>query len=150
MPSINKDHAVTICRKLNAVKESKKGSAHTDYSVYYGGKYLGSFGIRHGSNRDQSHDHIPDNLDIPCRLAWELGSCTKDLPDYISYMRKQGMLPEQSLALADPVKAPVPRPWDEIDWVGRQAAELVSGEGEGTPQSDISDNDEPPDTDSGE
>ena len=146
MPSITKDHARIICKKLKAVQESKK-SAHINYSVYYEGVYLGSFGVRHGSNRDLPHDHIPEDLDIPFHLALDLGRCSKYLDDYLNYLRDKGRLPGQPLlAPAQTQKANFSRPWDEIDWVSAQAAELARGEAESVPEDEGTDSEaiEPP------
>lgn len=133
MPSLNKDHAEVICAKLKAVPEKKKGAAHKDYSVYYDGVYLGTFGVRHGSNRNLPHNHIPEDLDIPHPLALELGRCTKQLSDFVSYMRGQGKLKQEPGAKALPEKASVSRPWDEIDWVAKQATETAEAAREETP-----------------
>jgi len=143
MSAITKDHALTICKKLKAVKESAKGAAHIDYSVYYGGVYLGSFGVRNGSNRSLPHNHIPDNLNIPYRLAWELGSCTKYLEDYVACMREKGMLPSEESPVDEAKALPESRPW-EIDWVARQEAESTAEQAEEAATAE--DGEEPPRT----
>ena len=123
MPQITKDHALTICKKLKAVNESAKGAAHITYSVYHGKVLLGSFGVRHGSNRNQGHGHIPDDLNISPRLAWELGSCTKYLDDYLACMREKGMLPTESSPEEIKAVPELKRPW-ERNWLAIQEGEV--------------------------
>jgi hypothetical protein len=118
MPNITKDHAELICKKLGAVDESLKGAAHERHCVYYGKVLLGHIGIRHGSKRNQSHDHVPKDLNVSPRFAWELGTCTKYLDDYLDNLRGRGHLPQEQEATEQPQ---ISRPWEK-DWVALQAA----------------------------
>jgi hypothetical protein len=119
MTILTKDHAVLICKKLGAVDESAKGAAHNRHCVYHGKVLLGHIGIRHGSNRNQSHNHIPNDLNITPRFAWEIATCMKYLEDYLACMRDKDMLPKEP---ETPEKPQLKRPWEQ-DWVALQESE---------------------------
>lgn len=70
---ITKELALKIVRKLKATKVSAKGAAHDLYEVRYGNLPIAHFGIRHGSSRDQGHDHIPDDIHVGPGFAKLLG-----------------------------------------------------------------------------
>lgn len=112
MSNLTKDHAELICKKLGAKDESAKGAAHDRHCVYHGDVLLGHIGIRHGSNRNQSHNHIPKDLNVSPRFAWEIATCTKYLDDYLTCLREKGQLPQEPEA---PEKLQIKRPW-ERDW----------------------------------
>jgi hypothetical protein len=97
MPNLTKDHALLICKKLKAVNESSKGSAHEKFCVYHEGILLGFVGVRHGSKKDQGHGHIPKDLNVSPRFAWEMGTCTKSLEDFLTCMREKNLLPPETL-----------------------------------------------------
>jgi hypothetical protein len=61
---ITREHAEKIVKKLQAVNESTKNSAHDTYVVYHNDVEIASFGIRRGSKKDIPHGHIPDELHI--------------------------------------------------------------------------------------
>jgi hypothetical protein len=89
MTQITKELAVKICKKLQATLLSK--GAHEHWGVFHEDKLIGTFGIRHGSEKDQSHDHIPKNLNLPTHFTRELGICTKSRDEYIEYLRDKGL-----------------------------------------------------------
>jgi hypothetical protein len=119
MANLTKDHAQVICRKLEAVDETPKGAAHERHCVYYGKVLLGHVGIRHGSRRDQSHDHIPKDLNIPPRFAFELATCTKYRDDYLEKVGAIKTHESNEVALPPP---PPKYPWQK-DWVAIQETE---------------------------
>ena len=96
MPLITKEHALRICRKLEAKDITPHNSAHEKFGVFYDGKMVGFVGIRRSPRRDQPHGHVPADLNLPPRFAWEIASCTKYLSDYLSYLKEKGLLPGAS------------------------------------------------------
>ena len=69
---ITREHAEKIVKKLQAVNESTKNSAHDTYVVYHNDVEIASFGIRRGSKKDKPHGHIPDELHIRPRQCLDL------------------------------------------------------------------------------
>lgn len=81
---ITKELALKIVKKLEARKESDASVAHDVYSVYDGaGVWIASFGIRHGSEKDLGHDHIPRELQVGPNFAKGLANCPKSRNDYL-------------------------------------------------------------------
>jgi hypothetical protein len=125
MANITKEHAQVICKKLGAVDETSSGAAHERHCVYHGKILLGHIGIRHGSKRDQSHDHIPKDLNVSPRFALELATCTKSRDEYLE---KVGVIqPPDSDASVRSLSSPQ-YPWQK-DWVAIQAEEAKRAKG---------------------
>ena len=117
MTTMTKGHAEAICKKLLSVDESAKGGAHDRHCVYHGKILLGHVGIRHGSNKDQPHNHIPKDLNVPFHFALELATCTKSRHDYLV---KVGAIRSND---SDEVTLPAPQyPWQK-DWPAIQEEE---------------------------
>jgi len=89
---LTKDHATAIAGKLRAKPHKKKGTPHQIQLIFHRDKIVAHFGIRHGSNRNAGHDHIPRDLHVSPHFCKELACCTKYLEDWLSMMEKQGLL----------------------------------------------------------
>ena len=87
---LTKDHARTIAEKLGA--EIQRGRAHDLAVIKVNGLWVASFGIRHGSRRDQSHDHIPKSINFPPNKCLRLAQCTLNRPDWIKAMKERGLI----------------------------------------------------------
>jgi hypothetical protein len=82
---ITKELALKIVKKLEAKKEPDAGGAHDVFLVYDGDDSLvASFGIRHASEKDKGHDHIPKELQVGPNFAKQLGQCPKSRNDYLN------------------------------------------------------------------
>jgi hypothetical protein len=93
---ITKELAVKIAGKLKAKKiSSRKGAAHDLYDVEYQGILVAQFHIRHGSDRDQGHDFIPDQIHLRPNQAKRLGQCPLSLEQYYTILREKGLLPPE-------------------------------------------------------
>jgi hypothetical protein len=92
MAQITKELAVRICKKLDAVKLSTRNGAHEKWGVFQDGKLIGAFGIRHSPNKEQSHDHIPKDLNLSPHFTRELGICTKSRDEYLECLNEKGLL----------------------------------------------------------
>lgn len=78
---ITKELAKKIIDKLEAVKESS--GAHDQYVVYHKGEAVAIFGLRHSSQKNKGHDHIPPELGVGPNFAKQLGQCTKSFADFL-------------------------------------------------------------------
>jgi hypothetical protein len=87
---LTRDHANEIARKLGA--EINKKRAHQIAVIYVNGKFIASFGIRHGSKRDAGHDHIPRDIYFPPNKCLRLAQCSLNLPDWIKSLKEQGKI----------------------------------------------------------
>jgi len=87
---INKEMAYEIAKKLEAVLEPD--GPHKVAKIFHKGEMIRKFGIRHASNKDIGHDHIPKDLNCSPRFAKELAWCSKYLSDYISLLEEQDLL----------------------------------------------------------
>lgn len=98
MAIITKEHAQKIVKKLGAEIETKQrsgaGKAHTTALIYHNGILIAQFGIRHGSNKDQSHDHIRNDLHVSPRQALNLARCPLTQLGWLAITREKGLLPE--------------------------------------------------------
>lgn len=87
---LTKEHAETIAQKLKATIRSR--SAHDLAVIEYNGQRVANFGIRRGSNKDQSHDHLPGSLHLSPHDTLELARCTITLADWIVRMKTKGLI----------------------------------------------------------
>lgn len=116
---ITQELAEKICEKLCRGEKPKTSSGHDVYAIRHAGQVVGRVSIRR-SSKEVGHDYIPREINVSMRFAKEVGTCTKDLPDYIECLRKKGMIakePEPAL--------PQPRTkqsWEK-DWVAIQEVE---------------------------
>jgi hypothetical protein len=85
---LTKSHANIIAQKLEAVIQ--EGRAHSLAVIYVNGVRVAQFGIRHGSRKDQSHDHIPKSIYYPSNKCLRLAQCTLNRPDWIKAMKEKG------------------------------------------------------------
>jgi hypothetical protein len=90
MAPITKELALKICTKLRAQNITPANAAHDKYGVFHENVLVGLIGIRRSPRKDQGHDHVPKELNVGHRFAWELGICTKSREDFL---RKIGVLP---------------------------------------------------------
>lgn len=94
---ITKELAVAIAKKLKATPApTKKGRAHDDYLVFFQGQLVAKFGIRHGSAKDQGHDHIPSAIHLGPHDAKLFAQCKKDYDFWVEKMREKGFIPRES------------------------------------------------------
>ena len=98
MSKLNKTHAETIARKLEATYT--EGREHTIAILYVGNIRVGQFGIRRGSKKDQGHDYIPKQIFFPAGQCLKLAQCTLNRPDWIKALQEQGIVPKS------PAKSP--------------------------------------------
>lgn len=89
---LNKTHAETIARKLNAVYE--EGRDHTLAKFYEGGRYIAQFGIRRGSKKDQGHDYVAKQIYFPTAKCLKLAQCTLNRPDWVKALQERGLIPK--------------------------------------------------------
>jgi hypothetical protein len=93
---ITKELAIEIAKKLDAqLVASKKGRAHDDYVVFFNGQLVARFGIRHGSAKDQGHDHIPGAIHLGPHDAKLFGQCKRDYEFWVEKMREKGFIPRE-------------------------------------------------------
>jgi hypothetical protein len=78
MRVITKELAQKIAKKLGATLD--KSGAHTIAYIYHNDILVASFGIRHGSDKDLGHDHVPDDIHIGPNKAKRLGQCPMSRP----------------------------------------------------------------------
>jgi len=96
MPIITKELALRIVKKLNAKMHPRPDRPHDLACVYEGGKLIAQFGIRRGSNKEQGHDHIPDQLFVRPREAKLLGQCPLSRKEWVSILAKKGMVEQDA------------------------------------------------------
>lgn len=86
---ITKELALKIADKLKA--KFVEGKAHTLAKVYDDENVLvASFGIRHGSSKDQGHDHIKNSLKIGPHDARNLANCPLSRDGWLKIYRQKG------------------------------------------------------------
>lgn len=90
---ITKELAEKIVKKCGGRRSGKQG-AHVLYDVVYEGELVATVSIRHGSSKDQGHDHIPDDMHVRPHFAREMGRCNYSFDDWIQELRNNGTLPE--------------------------------------------------------
>lgn len=90
---LNKQDAQKIRKKLKAKQDKKiKGRPHEMWEVFHNGLVIAQFGIRHGSNNDAGHGHLPAQLHVSPSYCKELAVCTKSRDEYITEMQNQGVI----------------------------------------------------------
>jgi len=72
MAQITKELARKIIKKLGG-EVLQSSSAHEHVVVREAGRVIAQFGIRRGSNKDASHDHVPGDIHVSPRQARLLG-----------------------------------------------------------------------------
>ena len=87
---ITKQHAERIAKKLKATYHESR--AHKIAEIFHGGVLIASFGIRHGSEKDQGHDHVQDDLHVNGHQAKLLAACPLTLEEWIQIMRDKGFI----------------------------------------------------------
>lgn len=87
---LTKQHAKEIARKLEAIIGTSK--AHTIASIYVEGILVASFGIRHGSRRDQGHDHIPKDIHFSPNKTRKLAECKITREEWIKELQERGLI----------------------------------------------------------
>jgi hypothetical protein len=89
MANINSELAKKIIRKLKATQIGS--GAHIDYQVLdLQGKVVAITSLRHGSNKELGHDHMPDDLHIGPGKAKVLAQCGISRKQYIKILQSQG------------------------------------------------------------
>ena len=91
MPIITKELALRIVKKLKAKMHTRPDRPHDLACVFEGGKLIAQFGIRRGSNKEQGHDHIPDQLFVRPREAKLLGQCPLSREAWVKILTEKGM-----------------------------------------------------------
>ena len=91
MPIITKELALRIVKKLKAKMHTRPDRPHDLACVFEGGKLIAQFGIRRGSNKEQGHDHIPDQLFVRPRDAKLLGQCPLSREAWVKILTEKGM-----------------------------------------------------------
>lgn len=89
---LTKDHALDIAKKLKADIRNK--SAHDIAVIFYEGQRIAQFGIRRGSDRNQSHNHIPSSIHLSPRDTLRLAQCTISAEEWIELMKQKGLIEE--------------------------------------------------------
>lgn len=116
---LTQEHADKIRKKLCGEEKPKTTSGHDVYAIRHGGQVVGRISIRR-SSKEVGHDYIPGEINVSMHFAKEIGSCQKNLSDYIECLRGKGQIakePEEALP-----QPKVQYPWEK-DWVAIQEAE---------------------------
>ena len=92
MAIITKELALRIVKKLKAKIQPRPGHPHDLACVFEGDILVATFGIRHGSNKNLGHDHIPDNLHVRPREAKLLGQCPLSRDEWVAILVKKGLV----------------------------------------------------------
>ena len=87
---LTKDDAEKIADKLKA--RIKNGKAHDLAIIEYDGKRITQFGIRRGSRRDQSHNHIPGSLFMKPHDVKELAICNISYEEWLNIVKEKGLI----------------------------------------------------------
>ena len=91
MANITKELALKIVKKLDA-QTVKSTKAHDLVVVSHQGKFITSFGIRRGSNKNLGHDHIPHQIFVSPRDAKLLGQCPLSREQWLKIIVEKGMV----------------------------------------------------------
>ena len=83
---ITKEIAEKLVKKLKAKKRGKAG-AHIYYDVWDNEEIVVWFSLRHGSEKDKGHDHIPPQLGVNAHKTKCLAQCTYSRNDYLKEIR---------------------------------------------------------------
>jgi hypothetical protein len=86
------EHARWIAKKLKC--STAEGKAHTIAQMFDDqNRLVVSFGIRRAS-KEKGHGHIPKDLYLTQKQAWELHDCTMTKEAYLQALREKNLLPE--------------------------------------------------------
>lgn len=88
---ITKELALKIAKKLKADITRGVG-AHDLAEVWHDGILVASFGIRRGSEKDQGHDHVPEEIFVNAHFSKQLGQCPKSREQWIEALTKKGLI----------------------------------------------------------
>lgn len=87
---ITKELAIKIISKLKAT-EIHSGGAHDQYQITDDhGRVVAITSIRHGSNKEAGHDHMPNDLHLGPSKARSLAQCGVSRKQYIAILQEQG------------------------------------------------------------
>jgi hypothetical protein len=89
---ITRELARKILKKLKSKKTGKKGAAHTEYAIEHEGQIVALTTLRHGSEKDLGHHHMPGDLHVGPNFAKGLGQCPRSRNDYIRNLQEQGLI----------------------------------------------------------
>lgn len=103
MPKITYDDAVSIANKFRA--EYKSGGKHKLAIIYFEGKKITQFGIRH--DKTAGHDYISNQIYMSKMDCVEFGRCNISLEDWIAKMREKGIIPPEPKPAPTPEKRPI-------------------------------------------
>jgi len=92
MAIITKELALRIVKKLKAEIRTRPNRPHDLACVFEGGILIAAFGIRHGSNKNLGHDHIPDDLHVHPWEAKLLGQCPLSRDEWLTILTKKGLV----------------------------------------------------------
>jgi len=92
MAIITKELALEIAKKLKAEITTRKNKPHDIAVIYHRGKLVASFGIRRGSRKDLSHDHIPSQIHLGPHDARLLGQCPMSRSDWLEKLISKGFI----------------------------------------------------------
>ena len=105
---ITKDHAKNIERKVNDPRKHLRttldtsGKAHDMVCVYYKGERVLEFGIRRGSNRNQGHGHLKNQLHLNERNVIRFAECSFTNEDWLAVLRDLNLIDDDVGDDADP------------------------------------------------
>lgn len=89
---IRADSANAFADKLDA--RILHGRRHDRAEVWIDGTYIGSFGIRRGTNA--GHPYIPNQIFVNLRQALDLARCPLSKSDYVQILKDNGKIPTSS------------------------------------------------------
>jgi hypothetical protein len=88
--SITKEHAVKIAKKLKASILEEK--AHSYAEIFERGKLIAGFGIRRGSEKDEGHDHVQQDLHVNGHQTRLLAACPLSRVDCLAIMKAKALI----------------------------------------------------------
>ncbi len=91
MPKITHDDAVRIADKLQA--QYKSGGSHRIAKIFYGGKKITQFGIRH--DKTGGHDYVSDQIFMNKSDCITFGKCDITYQQWVDRMRAKGHIPTE-------------------------------------------------------
>jgi hypothetical protein len=92
-------HALAIAKKLEC--SMKEGKAHTYARLFDSrGLLITSFGIRRAS-KERGHGHLPSELHLTQKQAWELHDCSMTKEAYLQALREKNLLTESAAPKAE-------------------------------------------------
>jgi hypothetical protein len=130
MPSLLKDDAIEIAKKLEKQKSkksgresfviaSRNGGKHIIITISYGDKHIAEYGIKRSPDRNAGHDWIPKDMHLTKRQGYEFAKCTLTIDKYIDILiekdliDKESQLPSAPEAATDTPEPDNPEPLSE-------------------------------------